>query len=174
MSNRYLVPLDGRKTAEAALDSVKKLASPDDAIVLLMVERPAHQTRSGAGPGAYIDHSEIATVGTGSAGSAGPDLPRFVETEGQALQRELDEATDYLEELASGLRDSGHSVDVKVELGKDAADAIIEYARHAAPDIIAMLAKDRRHLLPGTLSGVTSAVVEAGIAPVLIVPQPEA
>jgi nucleotide-binding universal stress UspA family protein len=166
MSKRILVPLDGRKTAEAALDSVKELASPEDTVVLLMVERPAHQTPSGMKPGAYV-------FSAGSPSSATPDQGKFVETEGQALQREVDEATDYLEGLASGLRDRGHSVDIKVELRKDAADAIIEYARHAAPDVIAMLPKDRWHLLPGTLSGVTSAVVDAGIAPVLLVPQPE-
>jgi hypothetical protein len=96
---RILVPLDGTKNAEAALDVLGDLCNPDDEVVLLKVEKPESPQRAGYGPSSVITQAISGPAG-GVANVSLPDVPVYAETGSQTLQRQIDEVRDYLDGLA--------------------------------------------------------------------------
>jgi nucleotide-binding universal stress UspA family protein len=135
---RVLVPLDGTRNAEAAIPSLVQFCGLDDEVVLLKVEKPESPQRGGYRPSAAVMDAITGPVG-GFATLAPPDVPFYVETGGQAIQRQLDEAKDYLEGLAGDLRASGRKVETEVLISDKPDEAIIDYAREMRPTFIAML-----------------------------------
>jgi nucleotide-binding universal stress UspA family protein len=162
MTNRsVLVPLDGTANSEVIIERLRHLCDESTDLILLTVRRPERRAVSGFEPGA--------TVTQGGVGAT-PDQPRYVETTDQIIQEEIGESKDYLEGLAKGLRAGGYQVSTQVLIDEHPAEAIIKYAGQVNPTYIAMLRRTHsplHHLLFGS---VATAVLEADVAPVLIVP----
>jgi len=172
---RVLVPLDGTQTAEAALGALADFCSPEDEVVLLKVEKPERTRASGFRPGKVLSATSVGgPAGGGVAGIAGPDLPVFLESRDQTLQRQVDEAIDYLESLAHGLRAKGLAVKTEVLVDPEPDAAIVNYARHMRPAFIAMLRRTHGSLAELIFGSVASSVARADVAPVLLVPPPAA
>jgi hypothetical protein len=81
-------------------------------------------------------------------GAAAPDVPVYRETGDQTLQRQIDEAYEYLQRLAAGLRLNRHKVATEVLIEDEPDKAIIEYARRARSAFIAVLRRTHPSL-PG-------------------------
>jgi nucleotide-binding universal stress UspA family protein len=173
MSKRILVPIDGSKSSEEAIASLGAFASAGDTLVLLKVERPDHQTRDGFTPGRIVHSAIIGGSGGGGGGVANPDLPHFAETHDQSLQRQVDEARDYLEDLAKAPRKQGFQVDTEVLISEKPAEAITDYARRIDAGVIAMLPRTHRTLRETLLGSISTDVMKAGVAPVLFLPAKE-
>jgi nucleotide-binding universal stress UspA family protein len=169
MVKHALVPLDGTKNAEAALDALEGICDAGDEVVLLAVEKPAAPQRGGYRPGNVITDAIVGPAG-GMAGVVAPSEPVYAETTGQALQRQIDEKRDYLEELATGLRHKGYAVSTEVLIEDKPDQAIIAYAKQKRPTFIVMLRRTHSALGELIFGSVASSVVRAEVAPVLFVP----
>jgi nucleotide-binding universal stress UspA family protein len=162
---RVLVPLDGTKNAEAAIESLEQICTPGDEVVLLTVKSPEPAERAGFRPGNVVSTG----VAGGFGGAAMPDVPNYVETTDQASQRQVNQARDYLEGLAANLRHKGYKVDTEVILSDKPDQAIVQHARNMHPTFIAMLR--RTHSVVGDIlfGGTALSVLRADVAPVLLV-----
>jgi nucleotide-binding universal stress UspA family protein len=98
-----------------------------------------------------------------------PVDPVLVETEGQAIQRVIDERKEALARYAAPLHAAGLEIEYNVVLGDDAAETIIRFAREHRPDFIAMATHGRSGLNQLVQGSVASEVVRSGVAPVVLV-----
>jgi nucleotide-binding universal stress UspA family protein len=169
---RILVPLDGTKNAETAISSLGQFCGPGDEVILLKVEKPQAPQRAGFRPSEPV--MELITgAAVGVASPIPPEVPYYLETGDQTLQRQLDEAKDYLEGLAGALRASGQEVQTEVLISDDPDDAIVDYAREIKPTFIAMLRRTHPGLSEIIFGSVATTVMRADVAPVLFVPPRE-
>jgi nucleotide-binding universal stress UspA family protein len=168
---RVLVPLDGTKNAEAALAPLAELCGPEDEIILLTVEKREAPQRAGYQPSPVVT-TAIAGAAAGAISASAPDVPVYVETGEQALQRQIDESRDYLESLAAGLRNRGHRVATEVLIDEHPDKAIVDYARETKPAFIAMLRRTKPTVAELIFGSVATSVMRADVAPVLFVPSP--
>jgi nucleotide-binding universal stress UspA family protein len=165
MAKRFLIPLDGSDSGEALLKPVENLASPGDTFLLLMVLHSEHPMRRGILPGNPVFSAGAEKVGTT------PDMPAAAETREQMIDRQVAEARDYLEGVAASLRERGFGADLAVELDDDLGKGIINVAKQTSVDLIAMHSRDHGGIVRRLLSeDDTEEVMDAGIAPVLVVP----
>lgn len=104
------------------------------------------------------------------AGIAPPDLPVYMETGDQTLDRQIQEARDYLEGLAEGVRRRSHRVRTEVLIEHRPDEAIIDYAKRLQPKLIAMLRRSHSAWPELIFGSVATSVARADIAPVLFVP----
>lgn len=95
--------------------------------------------------------------------------PHFAETRGQAIVRRERELKESLEERAKPLRDRGIEVQVEADLGDDAAELIIEYARGHPVDLIVMATHGHTGLRSLIFGSVAAKVLGSGVRPVLMV-----
>jgi nucleotide-binding universal stress UspA family protein len=164
-----LVPLDGTKNAEAALVFLETVFSPGDSVVLLAIRRPEAPERIGTAPGEAIAGGFAGPSG-GVMGVVTPGAPVFAETSEQALERQTDEASDYLEGLAGRLRGAGLQVKTEVRTDTKTAEAIIDYAKVMKPTFIAMVRSTHQSVGERLFGSVARHIVQADVAPVLLVP----
>jgi nucleotide-binding universal stress UspA family protein len=167
---RVLVPLDGTRNAEAAIPSLAQFCGPDDEVVLVKVEKPEAPQRGGYRPSAAV--MEAIRAASGVASVSPPDVPYYVETGEQVIQRQLDEAKDYLERIAGDLRAHGQKVETEVLIADKPDEAIIAYAREMRPTFIAMLRRTHQGVAEVIFGSVATSVMRADVAPVLFVPPP--
>jgi nucleotide-binding universal stress UspA family protein len=168
---RILVPLDGTKNAEAALQALTQFCEPGDEVVLVKVEKPGAPQRAGFRPSAPVVEA-ITGPNAGVASLSAPDVPFYVETRDQVIQRQIGETKDYLERLARDLRTTGHDVNTEVLISDKPAEAIVQYAREMRPAFIAMLRRTHPTVAELIFGSVASSVMKADVAPVLFVPPP--
>jgi nucleotide-binding universal stress UspA family protein len=166
---RVLVPLDGTENAEAALEALKELCDRDDRLILLSVQKPEAASRIGSTPG-RIFRAGVGGPAGGVTGAAMPDLPVYLETEDQVEQRQVAEATTYLEKLAAPLQREGFEVVTEVLVDEEPDEAIIEYARREKPTFIAMLRHSHRGIGELIFGSIASNVTRSDVGPVLFVP----
>jgi nucleotide-binding universal stress UspA family protein len=169
---RVLVPLDGTKDAEAALPFLEQVCSPGDSVVLLCVAKPENPERSGSRPGRRV-RGAFAGPSGGVMGMVTPDVPVFAETKDQSVERQLSEAHDYLEGIASELRKSGLEVATQAMIDDKPAEAIVDMAKEVKPTFIAMLRRTHFGIGERLFGSVATQIVEAEVAPVLFVPSPK-
>lgn len=161
---KVLIVLGGSRFYEAVLEPAVKLVKATDAEVHLMTvgEPPP------APPESERVERPDTDPGTRLAGPAYIPLHREpVEIYDQTIERAERELREYLEE--KGAIFAGKPVHYKVALSKDAARAIIDYAREEGFDLIAMATHGRFGLTSVVRGSVASAVVRSGVAPVLLV-----
>ena len=173
MARTILVPLDGTRNAENALDALEHLCSSDDRIILLKVEKPEALQATGVKPGRRMRGSIVGPAG-GIRGVVSPNVPTYAETSEQVRDRQIDESKSYLERLASPIRQRGHMVETEVAIGSDVDEAIVTYARRVKPDFIAMLRRTHLGLGERLFGSVATSVVRSEVAPVLFVPAQDA
>ncbi len=170
---RILVPLDGTKSPGNALAKLEELCSPEDELILLNVEKPDHAAHAGFTPGMLLAGRSASTDGRTSS-SVGPDLPRFVETQDQVLQRQRTESMEQLEDLAYPLRKRGFHVRTEALVEPEPEKAIIEYARETKPTFIAVLPRMHPGFIESVLGSAGNRILRAHVAPVLFLPEEEA
>jgi nucleotide-binding universal stress UspA family protein len=136
---RILVPLDGSELAEQILPAVTPIASALGCEMTLLQVPIIHASGSLTG---------------------GWDLPLF-ETADQ-------DARDYLERLASDLREKGIDTSTATWVGP-VAESIVDYAQVNDVDLIAMCTHGRTGIARWALGSVADRVLRAGDKPILLV-----
>jgi nucleotide-binding universal stress UspA family protein len=144
MCKRILITLDGSIMAEHALSTALVLAEQfDSELILLRVVIPLPISyRAGAASAAAIEAAEKDAVL---------------------------EAADYLDGVATGLREKGFGVQVATRLGNP-SKAIIEFAQQNQIDLLVMCTRGQTGPARWLLGSVTDHVVRASAIPVVVVP----
>ena len=93
----------------------------------------------------------------------------MAETRSQAINRVVDDETQYLEKMAKPLRKLGLQVETQVALGSDAGEQILATAKKLGADVIVMATHGHGALAKAVFGSVTERVLRAGICPVLLV-----
>lgn len=141
------VPLDGSRSAEAALQALPLIRLPEDGSVhLVRVVVPPDVL-----PPAYVP------------------VPR---SDDDLLEQHRKAAKDYLCRTAKGLSEKGYDVDVEVPFSSSIATAIVDTAQRAGCDAIAITTHGRGGLARALLGSVSDKVMRASTLPVLMVPAP--
>jgi nucleotide-binding universal stress UspA family protein len=161
MCKKILVTLDGSKTSEAILPVVAALAPAGADITLLNVEPMPEAV--GPAPRPLVVAGAPAPGGVVTL-----PLQKPYETRDQAISAITDRETRYLEEAAKPLIAKGIHVKTQVAFG-DAAVSIIAYAQHEDVDVIMMATHGRSALAEMLFGSVASAVLRAGVKPVMVV-----
>ena len=165
---KILATFDGSEHAEAILPILSRMAAlPDAEIVLVGV---AHEPGARAARGARRTSVVGGMPGSTPMVVRAPD-PGFIETKSQAIQRAHAELEDYLNGIAAQLPE-GTRVSVEAHIADHPAKMIIDVAREDQPDVIVMATRGLtgvRHVLFGST---TEAVIQSGVAPVLVVHPP--
>lgn len=144
MYAHILVPLDGSSLAEQVLPHVTMLVArnPEVLITLLRAVPPIYPI--------YADAS--AWMGT-------------LDDQIDMLQKE---AQEYLEKIATGLRQQGLRVETEVS-GLPAAEAIVSYAEANDVKLIAIATHGRGGLSRWVFGSVTQKVLQATRVPMLVI-----
>ncbi len=145
MYGRVLIPLDGSALAETILPFAERIAGPLDAeVVLLGVVEPL---------------SAMTGLATGGVNAVDALFLRQLETK------------KYLAEVARRLEAKGLRVRTLLGLGTPAAE-IVESAKAAQADLIAMTTHGRSGLRRAVLGSVAEQVLRAASVPVLMIRMP--
>jgi nucleotide-binding universal stress UspA family protein len=162
MYQRILVTLDGSHHAESALAAANHVVAgePVSVYLLQVASIPAGT------PAALETEPLVVTAAAGATVRRQP--PLLVETRGQAIGRVTEESLDYLDQAGSPLKASGAVVESVVKFG-DAGAEITRFAADKHVDLIVMATHGHTGLARLALGSVAAKVVEAGVAPVLLV-----
>jgi len=145
-----LIPLDGQPLAEQVIEPAVTLGSLMDASYTLL--RIIHPVLPAVYP----------MEGAGMTQVAQSLIDRI-----EVLQNQLrNEAEEYLEKIAAGLRERGHRVLTRVEVEDRPALAILQQAPMA--DLVAMSTHGRHGLSRLFVGSVADKVIRGGNVPVLI------
>jgi nucleotide-binding universal stress UspA family protein len=153
MYERVLVPLDGSKVGEAALDHVERLLSkisPDvktEVIIFQVLTSLTH----------YV-----------IAGEASVQVP-YTDKEIANITKK---AKEYLSKATECLKNKGINIKTKVATGK-AAEEIVKAADEFKVDLIAMSTHGRSGLSRLTFGSITDKVLHTAGMPVLVVRAPK-
>ncbi len=153
MFERILVPLDGSKVGEAALEHVEHMVAKiaptvKTEIILLQVLTS-------------LTHYVI-------AGEASVQVP-YTEKEVDYITRK---AKEYLSKTAECLKGKGVSIKTKVVMGK-AEEEIVKAAAELKADLIAMSTHGRSGLSRLTFGSITDKILRTASVPVLVVRAPK-
>jgi nucleotide-binding universal stress UspA family protein len=153
MYERILVPLDGSKVGEAALNVVSELVSkfsPEVKVEVTLLQ--------------VLTSLSYYVV----AGEASVQV-RYTENELNQIQKQV---TDYLEKAGAELKNKGIEVKLKVAAG-NAAEEIIKAAEEINANLIAMSTHGRSGVSRWALGSVAERVVRASCRPVTIIRAPK-
>jgi nucleotide-binding universal stress UspA family protein len=145
MLQHILVPLDGSKLAEDALQHARRIANRQGKITLLTAVDVPEMPMYGLYPPAAV-----------------PDYQA-------AIQDALPKARAYLGQIAQELTDAGFTVSVDAQVG-DAAEVIARTAQELGVDAIVMSTHGRSGLSRWLFGSVTSKVLSAKVCPVFVIP----
>lgn len=163
MARRILVPLDGSRRADSALEQLPQFCAPGDEVTLLAVERPSSRqqvgTRQARAVTQFSDPSGTARL------APGRETPVF-ETPAQARERQMAGLSSYLGRKAALVQSQGFQVHIQPIIDKDPARAIVDYAATYRPSAILMVPRrwDPRRIF----RSVSREVERAGVAPVVL------
>lgn len=162
---KVLVPLDGSDVASRILPAIRRmlLSVPDAEIHLLAILDP----RSAKGSTERGVSPVISSV-IPDRGGLGAQLPRVVETHGEALERGHIEAAERLDRLAQE-RLPGVKVVTHVEWSDHPATKILEVALASHAGVIAMATHGRSGISHVVAGSVTEEVLRTSRVPVLVV-----
>jgi nucleotide-binding universal stress UspA family protein len=171
---KLLVCLDGSDMSLGALEPAAKMAAAANADVHLLrvldVSDVRERTRgkmvaSRRSTGDWSGGS-LPGAGGGFWSAKAREQAMMIEDRGQALSRAESDASDALRAAASSL---GDDVTYRIMVGADPAAAITSYAKECGADFIVMATHSRKGLGRMLFGSTTSKVVEAGVAPVIVV-----
>lgn len=145
MLKHVLVPLDGSKLAEEALDHAVNILCPGGSITLL----------------AAVDVPEVPVYGYYPPAT----VPDFQST----VEELVPQAKQYLEQVASRVRTPDLTVCVEAQIG-EAAQVIAETAARLKVDAIVMSTHGRSGLSRWLFGSVTNKVLGTRCCPVYVVP----
>ncbi len=146
MYREVLVPLDGSRLAECALEHVRSIAKGCQVskVVLLMVLEP------------------LLSLST-------PHDDTAVKRVREAEERFEAESREYLSKVAGNLKKDGIAVGTRLVVGGEAAAKILEAAREEKVDLIIMSTHGRSGISSWVFGSVAERVVRHSTVPVLIV-----
>jgi len=164
---KVLATLDGSPLSEEVVPFATTLAKETSGTLLLLIVAKA-------GEGIYRGAEPPSADAMPSAPTSTTQVMRGqgvvpIETTDQAYARAEADATDYLARIAAPARAQGVPVDTKAVISENVVPAILEAARTARVDLIAMTTHGRSGLRAAVQGSVASAVVRAGEFPVLLV-----
>ena len=153
MPKKILIPLDGSKIGETALNYVEEL------IFTLSAEQKVEVTLI-----------QVISASTGRVPGGEGSLPiSLTEEQMETIKKE---AFDYLNQAGKSLRSRGATVKCKViisKIGVTSAEEIIKAEDDINADLVAMSTHGRHGLSRWVFGSVTEKVLRAGKAPVLVV-----
>ena len=153
MAAKILIPLDGSEIGEAALpyiDGLMSKLSPRVKLEFILFRVVSLRTH-------YVATGEVVTS------------VFYREKEIEQVQQE---ARDYLNKVAEGMRSEKISVEIRVGVG-NAAEEIIKVADEIDVDLIAMSTHGRHGISRWAFGSVTDHVLRGGHKPVLVVRAPK-
>jgi len=172
MFKRILVPLDGSAFSVQALDTVRRLVQGTDAEVTLFFSGPGPPSTLRRRSASRRPVPVIALPGAPGAYATGvipAELPAYVESPDQAVDRWEHDAHEYLAAAGQPLVQAGARVHSIVHLGNPAKE-IIRCAEEDGFDLIVIAMHGRSGIGQRLHGSVTAAVIRSGVAPVLVVP----
>jgi nucleotide-binding universal stress UspA family protein len=169
---KIMVTLDGSEFAEAVIGPAARLAKDAKAQVYLVQVvgvGHVHSTPSGSSEtAAEAMRAELTMQGTRIPGSASHLAePRTAESLGQALDRVVQTAKDYLAGVAG--RFAPIRPEVVALAGDDVDAALAKFAKEHQVDLIAMASHGRTGLARVVLGGHTARMLGQRLAPVMVV-----
>lgn len=174
MFTQILVPLDGSELAEKALPHAQGLAKTYGAAIHLLRVFPHHP--SGGSPHSQgeglkkTDSLEYATAGyLGSGRETGRGDSVTLELARQVTEAQIEQAQEYLEQIAAQLRKEGIQTCTGLHEGP-IHNHIVEYARENSIDIIVMSTHGYGGLKRLLVGSTTDRVIRLAEVPVLVVP----
>ncbi len=174
---KILVPLDGSKFAEAALEPAVKLANETNADVYLLQvisSEHTHITRARRDAPEVPARDYLSTMGiSGGVPYSVARAPRqsaVVESRDGALEREVQTAEDYLFNLDAHFppRKMTH----RVVVGEHVAEDIRAYAEKVGADMVVMATHGRTGVGRILMGSVTTDLLRHSTVPVLVVRPP--
>jgi nucleotide-binding universal stress UspA family protein len=164
---KIIAAFDGTTPADVVVRQIEWLARvPGAEFTFLSFAMRPHETARRLRP---ARRTAVGIAGQGTTPMAVPSLePQIVEDKGRAIERALAEHADYLQDIVSRMPD-GPPYSVESELANDPAKAIIEYAKGHRADLIVIGTHHGEGILHRLFGDVTEAVVQARVAPVLLV-----
>jgi nucleotide-binding universal stress UspA family protein len=181
MYNKILVPLDGSKLAESALEHVEYIASGCNVpeVVLVSVTEPVKVTSFTAGievrqREAYhvLSHSAVQQSGQiPGPGSEIGDLPEERNYSTRTVGKMYTQADRYLDRIQRRLIKKGVNAKTEVLLGKP-AEAIVSYAEKNGVDLIIMSSHGRSGISRWASGSVAERVFRSACVPVMMVRAP--
>ena len=157
MYSQILVPLDGSKAAEGALDHARDLGHGTNAALHLLLVV------------SHLDEIAATRGGDGGIGASeySLDLAR------QLLSAKKNQSEEYLRQVASGLAEAGLQVETTVREG-DASEQVVEYAKEHSIDLIVMSTRGHGAIRRFLVGSVTDRVIRSSEIPVLAIPPKDA
>ncbi len=156
MYNKILLPLDGSKLSECAIDHIDAIANVRNSeLILLMVVEPTPPSIS------MVEFQ----------GSREASIRMEREWQG-AENQESQKAQEYLDKTADLLQQKGiqaKTAIVKPELGKGIAESILDYSDNNNFDLLVMSTHGRSGISRFAMGSVADRVVRHSKVPVLIV-----
>lgn len=152
MAEKILIPLDGSKLGEAALDYVESFLfglSPEKKPTVILLHVVTTLTR------------DVSVEGAGTV----VNVP-YTEEE---IKKIKEENKRYLGKVAQKLKDAGTDVELHVVTGKDPTEEIIKAETELNCDLVAMSTHGRTGLRRWAFGSVTDRVLKAGRVPVLMI-----
>ncbi len=140
MYHRIVVPLDGSEFAESALPHARELARCTGAEIALV---------------------RVATHPVYEYVAAEPLLYESIQRDSES------EATQYLEQIAAGLRAEGFKVRAEACSGP-VAETILDYAQDISADVIVMCTHGRSGIARWFIGSIADKVVRASTLPVFL------
>ena len=170
MYTQILVPLDGSEIAEKAIPHAQGLAKTYGATVhLLQVFR--HHPSGGHPRGNGPDGGGTVGLRAGLSGGIPTGLAankRSLELASQLQEAHIQEAQEYLEHVATQLKNDG--LDVKTDIHEgEPYEHIAEYARQHGIDIIVMSSHGHGGVKRLIMGSTTDRVIRSGAAHVLVI-----
>ncbi len=163
---RILVTTDGSPQSEAVIPVAVDLARSTGAEVHLLRVIPEPE-QIGVTQAHTPDPTRLRSGDFYVRSTVPVPLREAAESRDQAFDRAQHEAREQLEELAKAF--DGATVRRHIRIDGNVADAIIRVAKELSPDVIAMSTHGRGAAAAAVQGSVSSKVVRAGVAPVLLV-----
>ncbi|MFW5748924.1 MAG: universal stress protein [Chloroflexota bacterium] len=150
MLEHILVPLDGSERSERALTYAIEISAEDTQITLLYV--------------VYIPVTPF------PISPAPPALPQETKDYERYRLQYAEKAERYLQRVKSTMVEQHAAVQTKLLIGKDPAEAIVEFSETQAVDAIVMATRGHSGIMRWFMGSTTQKVLQAVDCPVLIVP----
>lgn len=167
---KILATFDGATRSEVIVPQLEWMARlPDAEFTFLSIAHCPQETAQAGRPSQLTIARLAGLAGLGATAIAIPAaVPSLVEDRGKAIDRTLAERSDYLQHIASRMR-QGPQYSVKAIVADDVGAAIIRYAMEHEPDVIVMGTHGETGMIHRLFGDVAEEVVRSGVAPVLLV-----
>lgn len=174
MYGKILLPLDGSKLAECALDHVRAIASgcgAQEVILLGVTQRIAGRAHTEELGPPIPTHVGLWDLGADLTGRVLTPPPSTRDQAPVSVGRHEEQAKEYLERTAKGLEANG--LDVRtVVLAGNPAEQILRAAESAKVDLIIMASHGRSGPSRWAFGSVSDKVLRSSAIPVLMVRAP--